>query len=846
MTRFPLRLALWEGRNSIRSVGLYMLSISLGVAALVSVHSFRADVARSVAQEAQVLLGADIVMRANRPLPDSVTSILDSLTAAGHETSAAITVPSMVLAPRTDLVRLLQVRGVEGGWPLYGEVVTEPAGVWGTHLDEGTALVDPAVLTQLGVDVGDSLRVGSRSVVIAGTVRDLPTDIGFQAAVGPRVYLSLAELEASELLGFGSVARYVRFLRVPDARDREILEERYEAVLEATSVGFRTAEENSEDLTDAVGFLGRFLGLVGLGALLLGGIGVGSAIHVFVKDRLTEVAILRCIGARQGSVFLAYLLQAGGMGILGAALGAVAGVVIQQLLPGLLAGVLPVDVDPRISWWTVLGGIGIGLWVSVVFALLPLLGVRDVPPLRALRQDFEVGSRRRDVLRIVAVLALGASVLALSILEAPEPEAGIGFAVALGFTTFLLWGTGFLVIRAARRFFPARAPYVIRQGFSNLFRPQNQTVSVILALGFGAFVVGTILQVQGSLARNLSFEAEAGRPNLLMFDIQSDQLDGVEALISGGHEGEVVETTALVPSRMVAINGLDRRALEELPEEERPDRWAIRREYRHTSRALLTSAEELLEGAWWPEAPPVEPGVARISMDVDLASSLRIGVGDRITWDVAGVRLESEVSSLRRIDWQRFQTNFFVVFEPGALDAAPATFVTLARIDGEEARGRFQRDLVESFPNVSVLDVARIQETLETILGRVDQAIRFLAVFAAFAGLLVLAGALATSRQQRQREGALLKTLGARRKQVLAVLLTEYVSLGTLAAATGLILALMASGALVTWVFDLDFVPRLDTLVAIWVGISALTVLTGAVGSRDLLRKPPLPILRGE
>jgi putative ABC transport system permease protein len=851
MSRFALKLALWEGRNSVRRVGIYMFAISLGVAALVSVHSFREDVSRSIRQESRSLLGADVVLRSNRPLPDSVTSLVDSLVAAGHEASAAITVPTMARAPAGDAVRLVQLRAVEGGWPLYGAVRTEPVGRWGAHLEPGKALVDPAALVQLGVGRGDTLVLGGLEVEIVGSVEDLPTDVGFQTAIGPRVYVSMEDLEAAGVLGFGSLARYTRFLRIPAEADRRRLEDRYESVFEATGVGFRTSEEQAENLTEAVSALGSFLGLIGLGALLLGGIGVGSAIHVFVKERIAEVAVLRCIGARQGGVFLAYLLQAGGLGLLGSVLGAAVGVAAQQSLPTLLGSAVPVDVTPRLSPLAILGGVGVGVWVSVVFALLPLLEVRDVPPLRALRQDFDAagpdaGRRRLDLPRALALGLLAASVLALSILEAGSWVAGAVFAGGLGALTAILWAIGTGAVFLARRTFPHRAPYVFRQGFSNLFRPQNQTVAVVLSLGFGAFIIGTVLQVQANLARNLAFDTSAGRPNLLLFDIQRDQREGVlELLPEGGADG-AFELTPLIPSRLVAVNGVGRAALDSLPEGDGPERWALRREYRNTYRADLTDTEELVKGAWWEQAAPVADGVARISVDADLAEDLAVGVGDRLTWDVGGVAVESEIASLRRIDWSQFRTNFFVVFEPGALEGAPATFVVLTRIDGAEDRARFQRDLVAGFPNVSVLDVTRVQETLEDILGKVARAIRFLAGFAAFAGALVLAGAVASSRHQRQREGALLKTLGARRRQILAVLLTEYAALGTLAAATGLVLSTLAAAGLVRFVFDFSFDPAPGVLLAVWGGITLLTLVTGAVGSRDLLRRPPLPILRGE
>ncbi|HSG48303.1 MAG TPA: FtsX-like permease family protein [Longimicrobiales bacterium] len=844
MNRFPFLLARWEGRHALTRVGVYMLSISLGVAALVAVRSFRADVSRSIRSEAQVLMGADVRLSSRRPLPDSVGGVVDSLAAAGHRQASLVTAASMVLAPGSGNVRLLQVRAVEGDWPFYGTVRTTPTGRWGAWRP-GEVLVDPAVLTQLQVGLGDTLRVGERAFRIAGTVEDLPTDLGFQTAVGPRVYLPLGELSSTGIVGFGSLARYETFLEIADAGDRAAVETRYDDVLRDTQVGFETAEEQARDLTQAVGFLGRYLGLVGLGALLLGGIGVGSAIHVFVKERLTEVAVLRCLGARQASVFLSYLLQAAVLGLLGSLLGAAVGVALQQLLPLVLAGALPVQVDPRVGWLTILGGVGMGVWVAVTFALFPLLSIRDAPPLRALRHALEPARRGFDPWKAGAVGVVVASVVALAILEAPSPGEGVAFAAALAVTAALLWGMGSLLVGLAPRLTPVRAPYTLRQGLSNLFRPQNQTVSVTLALGFGAFVVGTVLLVRDNLTRELTLQAVEGQPNLLLFDIQADQRDGVVALLPPAARSQA-EVTSLVPARLSAVNGLDRAELQQLPYEEQPERWAVRRDYRHTFRWELTEAETLVAGAWWDEAPRVEEGVARISMEAEVAQDLKVGVGDRVTWEISGIQVESEIVSLREVDWSRFQTNFFVVFEPGSLDEAPSTYVILARMEGEEGRAAFQRSLVERFPNVSVLDVTRLQEAVDAILSKVTQAIAFLALFAAVAGILVLAGALASSRHQRVLEGALLRTLGARRPQVLAVLFAEYLALGVLATLAGLGLALAASGILVSRAFEIPFQVDLRIVGGIWLGVSLLTLVTGMMGSRDLLRRPPLPVLRGE
>ncbi len=848
---FALRLALRESRHSLRRVGVYMMSITLGVGALVAIHSFRDDVERSIQEESDVLMGANAKLAASRPFPDSITVVLDSLRAADIDIARVTTAGSMILAPSSNVVRLLQVRAVDGGYPFYGEVNTTPAGRWTGGIGPGEILVDPAVLTQLSVSVGDTLVVGRARLVITASVDDLPTDLGFQTAVGPRVYLSQETLEAAGLLGFGSLARYEVYLRIPDLADREAIRDRYEDVLGATQVRYSLAEEQAQSLSNGVRFLGRFLALVGLGSLLLGGIGVASAINVYIREKRAEVAVLRCLGAGQWTAFVTYLVQAAALGLMGALGGVVVGLAAQRLLPIVLADVIPVDVTTRFSWAAAASGLGIGVWVALIFALIPLLQVRNVPPLQALRRDFEPEERRFDPFAIGAYAVLAGSVLLLCVLEAPETELGLGFAGALAVVIALLAGVGWTLTRATRRFFPRSASYPVRQGVSNLFRPQNQTIAVTLALGFGTFIIGTVVEIEGNIREDLMVSFGKGQPNLLFFDIQTDQLEGVLDLLPPEARNNA-DVAPIVLSRIVQING---RTSDELRadsvREDRPEAWALRREYRNTYRAKLGRAEEVIEGRWWDGTPAsndalqVDPGDLKgLSLESDVAESLRVGLGDTITWDISGVRVATVVMSIRAVDWNRMEPNFFAVFEPGDLEDAPQTIVMVARLADDDQRASVQRDLVLAFPNVSALDFSRVQQAIDSVLSKVRQAVAFLGFFSALAGMIVLVGALASSRAQRLREGALLKTLGASRRQVLTVLFSEYLALGTLATASGILLAMVSAAFVVPYVFELDYSPRLGALATIWVTVAGLTVVVGLLGSRNLLRRPPLPILR--
>ncbi|MGH7530350.1 MAG: ABC transporter permease [Gemmatimonadales bacterium] len=834
-----------DSRRSRRRLALYLSAVSLGVAALVAINSFSTNVAAAVRAQARELLGADLELRSRRPFPDSIEAVLDSMRpAVARVTSFA----SMVLAPRTGLTRLVEVRAIDGDFPFYGTIRTDPRDLWPSFRSGRQVLVDPAILVYLNARVGDTVHIGDARFAIAGAITDAPGDVGLRTAIGPRVYLPAQYLAATNLLRFGSRAQYRAYLRIPDNAALQGFLNRHNALFEQHRIRTETAAEEEEDVSRSLGRLARYLGLVGLVALLLGGLGVGSAVTVFVRAKLDGAALLRCLGAPARTVLSIYVIQAVALGTLGAAAGVALGLVAQMVLPTVVADFIPVRVSVAIDWPTVWAGFAIGTGTAAAFALLPLLRLKDVPPLRALRREFD--DRRLDgrtagrpVGAVILVTGLLCGLVLVSIWQAPSTGVGLAFAAAVLVTAGLLWAAARLLMAVSRRLFPKRASYVIRQGVANLFRPENQTVPVTLAIGFGVFLVATLYVVQRNLLDQFALDASADRPNLVLFDIQVDQRDGVGEILrrhgaAGGGE------TPIVPARIARVKGQ--------PAESLPSGWAVRREYRNTYRDTLVESEELLQGAWWtgpgarglgdaPEAPAPRP---RISIEEEVAAELGVGLGDRITWNVQGVEIETQIASVRRVAWARFQPNFFVVFEPGVLERAPQTFVTLTRIDDPTRRAELQRDVVLAYPNISALDLTLVQRALDGLLRSVSLAVRFMALFSIGAGLVILVGALAASRFQRLREAVLLKTMGATGGQVRRIMLTEYVAWGSLAALVGVLLAGAAGWALITQLFESTYRLPLLELGGVWLVVCALTAVVGLANSGEALRGTPLGVLR--
>jgi len=839
-TRFMLRMVRRDARHGFRRFGLHMGAIAIGVAALVAINAFRADVADSIRAQARDLLGADLEISSRAPLPDSLTALLDSAARGGVDIAYVTDFASMALAAPSGHTRLVQVRALEGGFPFYGSITTDPPGLWRGFRTGPQALVDPGALIQLAAHVGDTLHLGDTAFTIAGVVRNYPGDVGLRAALGPRVFIPARYLAATHLLERGSRVGYAAYLRfsTPAALDQFIASHHDE--IRSRAVRYTTADARERDLTRGLDYLGRYLGLVGLAALLLGGVGVASAVRLFVEERIESAAVLRCLGARQGTVFAIYVAQAALLGLAGSTAGAALGVGVQLLLPRVLRGVLPLDVSVRVHPGVIVTGIAVGVAVAVIFALLPLLRIRNVPPLRAIRRDL---AETRDRWRVVVYAALAAGLLLLARWQAPNLRSALGFAVAIGGTGLVLWLAALALIRVTRRAVPRSARYEVRQGIANLFRPRNQTVAVTLALGFGIFLVATLYVVQTNLVRRLSMDTGADRPNLVAFDVQTDELVGVKQLLVT-HALPLLDVVPIVPARIAAIDGVPVDSVLAARGPRHRGRWAFTREYRNTYRDTLVNSEQVVAGHWWSNAPADTTGPAQVSLEEGVAEDLGLTLGSRVTWNVQGVRVPTVVTSLRTVNWARFEPNFFAVFQPRALAGAPQTFVVLTRAPNEDVGAAFQTDLVRRYPNVSALDLGLVERTLDAVLDKVTLAIRFMALFSIASGILILIGAVAASRRQRMMETVLLKTLGASTRQVRLVLRTEYAALGLLAAVVGIGLATLGAWAAMHFLFTLSFAPPVLGLVLFAAAAAALTTAVGMLAGRETLRRPPLEALR--
>ncbi|PSQ87572.1 MAG: permease [Bacteroidetes bacterium QS_3_64_15] len=839
-----LKMAWRDSRGSRKRLALYLSAMVLGVAALVAIRGFSANLTRTVDQEAKTLLGADLKLEGESPFSDSTEALIDSV---GGVQSRRVSFASMAYVPSTGGTRLSAVRAVEGDFPFYGALETTPDRASAYYQERNGALVDGTLLGQFDVGVGDSIRIGEVYYPIVGELEKAPGESSFTSAASPRIYLPRARLDTS-LFGRGSRVEYEVLFQFEDDRDISALIAEINPYLGRHDLDVDTVEEEAADWQDGLSDLSRFLSLAGFVALLLGSLGVASAVHVYVQRRLTSIAVLRCLGAKARRTFQIYLAQAGVLGIVGASLGSLLGVGLQAFVPRLLADFLPFEVSFALSWTAVGLGLAVGIGVTLLFALWPLLEVRGVSPLKALRTEVESSPGGwRDPARWAVAAAVAAAVSGVALLQAPTWKIGLGYAAGVGAVFGILALVARGIMAGVRRFFPTSWAYPWRQGLANLYRPHNQTTVLLLTLGLGVFLITTLVLVERTLLEQIQVAGGEDRPNLVMFDIQNDQLDGVTKEVEGAG-APILAREPIVTTRLQALGG---RSIEALRQDSTVNvGWAHEREYRVTYRDHLSESETLAAGEFVGsvEGDPLQSGRAvPISMEREMArEELNVGIGDTLTFDVQGRSVKTYISSLRTVNWGRIGTNYFVVFPEGVLEAAPQTHVLLSRTPNEEVSARVQREVVQKYPNVSAIDLSVILSTFRDLFGRLAYVIRFMALFSVFTGLIVLAGAVVVSRYQRAEESVLLKTLGASRRTVQTIMTVEYLFLGTFAAITGLLLALVAAWSLSYFVFNGPFVGAPWALLTAFVAAVAVTIGIGLWNSRGLYDRPPLDVLRAE
>jgi putative ABC transport system permease protein len=734
--------------------------------------------------------------------------------------------------------RLVELKAVAPGYPYYGTLTLAPQRPLADLLGPRSVVAAPELLSALGLRVGDTLLVGGERFTIAGEVLGEPDRVQVGLTLGPRLLISPQGLDSTGLIQKGSQVDYRTLVAMPpgttDARLTSVAERLRDALGNRYRV--ETWRQAQPSLRRGVQQVDRFLGLVALLSLLVGGVGVAVTVRAWVAGRLDAVAVLKALGVRPREVFALFLGQTAVLALVGSALGAIVGVAVQLALPHLFPDLVPAALlDP---WQpAALGrGLALGLGVALLFSIPPLAAVLRVPPARVFRRDAEPPPPRRGT-RAAFAVALAAGVLAMAWWQAGSLLHGAQFTGALLVVTAALTLAAGALVRGAGRLPRGGAGLGWRFGVAALARPGAGTVGAVVALGLGVLVVCGMALVQRQLSAELSANLPAEAPTVFLVDIQPDQWPGVEGLLTAAG-AERIESVPVVMARFTAIDG---HAVDDLVAERGEDRgarWALTREQRLTYLDRLPADNKIVAGSLWSD-----PDRPEVSVEEEFAHDLGVGVGSTLELDVQGVPLTLTVTSLRSVEWQSFGINFFLVVEPGVLDDAPQQRVAAARMPagGEQ---RLQDELAAHFPNVTALRLREILEKIVGVLERIGLAVRFLGGFTVLAGVAILAGAVAAGAARRGREVALLKTLGVTRAGVVRVFSTEYALVGMVAGVLGAAGAAALSWTVLTRWMEIGWSSRPWVLTVAVGGAVVLSVAAGLAASGRALSRRPIEVLR--
>ncbi|WP_133553601.1 ABC transporter permease [Pedobacter duraquae] len=836
-----LKMAWRDSRKNRSRLFLFISSMILGIAALVAIFALGDNLNRDIDSQAATLIGADLDLSSNRESTPAAKFIIDSLKKEASAVSEEQRFASMILFTKTGGTRLVQLRALRGAYPFYGVMETSPASAAADFYTGKGVLVDQTLMLQFKASVGDTVQLGTLKFAIAGILNQAPGQSGFASTIAPAVFMPLDAIAKSGLSQKGSRINYHYYYKFNSGFNTDELVKRLETRLDKRDLDAETISSKKESTGKSFADVTKFLSLVGFIALLLGCIGVASAVHIYVKEKVKSIAILRCLGLSSKQAFLIYLIQIVCIGFLGAVAGAVLGTLIQQLLPVLFQDLLPIKMSTLISWRAIGQGLILGICIAFLFSLSSLISIRKVSPLNTLRAVTPEGSQAKDPLTWFVYLLILAFITCFARLQLSNWLQTFVFSAAIVISFAFLYGISALVIKLIRIYFPYSWKYTWRQGLSNLYRPNNQTTILVLSVGLGTAFICTLFFVQSMLTSRITRSTDPTQPNMILFDIQSTQKDAITKLTkSNGFP--ILQDVPIVTMRLQEINGFSAADVRKDSSSKYSPR-AFNAELRVTFRDSLTAAEQLISGKFQTRINQARD-TARISLEESYARQIHAGLGDKLLFNVQGMLIPTIVGSIRKVDWNRVQTNFRLVFPLGVIDDAPQFHVLVTRVPDANASAAFQQKIVSGFPNVSIIDLALILSVVDGILDKIGFVIRFMAGFSIITGLIVLISSVMISKYQRIQESVLLRTLGASRGQVFAITALEYFFLGAIASLTGIVIALAGNWALARFSFEIPFQPNWLAVALIFLSISGLTMLIGILNSRTVLSKPPLEILR--
>ena len=723
-------------------------------------------------------------------------------------------------------------------YPFYGVFQSQPNKPLKDLLIQNGAVVEPSFLLKTGLKLGDRFSLGKTELRITAVVLSEPDRISRAFSLGPRVFMSRTSLDQAGLVQPGSRVKHRTLIRLPHSFDLDKAQALLQQGLLDKSISIRTYKDMQSSLSRSIERMGQYLGALGVIALLMGGIGVAMIVRTFMAQKLDTLATLNCLGATSKTLFKVYLLQSLLMGLAGSLLGVGLGFALTFLLPAKMAGLINLQLEPVFYWVPALQSLLLGCLTTLLFCMGPLIRAVKTRPLRLFRRDFEPEEPRSRWQRGVSALVLGLGLAAMICWQAESIQRGLIFLAALAITVGVFALASMLLLKCLQAL-PLSRSMIRRYSLSNLMRPNNQATAIITCLGMGIMLTLTVRLVQIDMLAMLNKNTEMSPPNYFFIDIQQDQIKTFIEVLNRVAPKSERTLTPLVRSR---LHSVDNKLIEnwDYKDKEREE-WFINREF------VLTYIDgpppkdnEIIEGKWWHEGPAK---IAEVSLEQDAAKRLNANVGSQLTLDIQGILVSATVTSIRKVNWRNMRTNFYMIYSPGALDAAPLTYVATVNVS-EQKELQLQHALVKTLPNITALSTRDIINTVESTVSKLTTLVDFMSGFAIVAGLFILSGSIASTQFRRLRESAVLKILGAQRKVVTSILAIEYAILGVISALVGVGLAQGLSWLVMHYMIKSDWHVQPASVAWAFCFAVLITVATGILSSLNVIRNKPLKTLR--
>jgi putative ABC transport system permease protein len=837
--------------------GFVVLSVAVGVAALVGVRGLSDSFRQTLNTEARSLLAGDLSARLLRaPSPEELAKIAAIEAESGGTirctwVTETVSMASVSSDPVPLLVSLKAVDPAE--YPFYGTAELDPAIPLRQALQGDSAVVADEFLIRLNAHVGDTLRLGGRDFHISAVLKQEPDRITAGMGLGPRVMISEAAMATTGLLAPGSRASRRLLVKLPDAplkgvsADAETAAVRKQLETALPDAQVMDYREGNPALTRGLDNATSILSLICLVAMVLGAIGVAMAMHAHLEQRMDMLAILKAIGADSSDLLRIFLLQTLGLGLAGGLLGVAAGVAVMAALPAAFGQLLPVHVILQFPWQSALAGLGTGLLTTLLFCLPPLLDVRAVRPVLVLRRLVEQGPSgigdwfarwwaRRLQLGIAAAVIAALAGIAWALSDSPKVGAWFAFLFTVTLVVLLvlaaaaLWFLRFLLNRTR-----LHLPSSLRHGLSNLYRPGNQSAAVLAALGTGVMLILSVYLMQKDLLVDLRETASPNLPNIFLVDVQSAEVEGVKSFFA--HQTGVSQQLNLIPvviGRFVSING---QPVEQMKGQHYPIRMLESAEL--TWADAPPEGDKVTAGAWWTNSSPAE-----IAVSDGVAQRLHVGVGSAVELETGGTTRTLKVAAIYRADGQHLGARVQFVLPSGLISDQPSTWYGGVHIDPKQVAA-MERAFFTAYPTVTVINIADVMQRIESVVDQITFVVRLLAGFSILAGLTILASSIASTRFRRMQEAVVLKTLGATRMRIVRTFSVEFSVLGLLAGAVGVVFANLLTRVLLHRL-EVGFHIAWGATLTALVGTAVLATATGWIASYRILGLRPLQVLREE